>query len=207
MRTVAALYVDPRGPYPKLPAVECWDERRDARRYRGPHPVVAHPPCARWCKLAKFVEAAHGTPVGADGGTFGLALAAVRRFGGVLEHPAWSLAWDHFGLTHPLSYRWTRTREGEWVCSVAQAAWGHEARKQTWILLVGAEPPDDTRWEKPRGTKAMTYFSQRHPGDFNRSRSHAERMSSAAVHITPPAFAEWLVGMARRARGTVSSAA
>ena len=31
LRTVAALYVDPRGPYPKMLGVECWNEARDAR--------------------------------------------------------------------------------------------------------------------------------------------------------------------------------
>ena len=72
MTTVAALYVDPRGPYSAMPGVDCWDEARDARLYAGPHPVVAHPPCARWCRLAKFV--AHQTDgrlaIGDDDGCF-----------------------------------------------------------------------------------------------------------------------------------------
>ena len=47
IRTVAALYVEPDGPYSNLDGVEVWDEARDARTYAGPHPVVAHPPCAQ----------------------------------------------------------------------------------------------------------------------------------------------------------------
>ena len=42
---IAALYIDPRGPYPKMAEVDCWDETRDARLYDGPHAIVAHPPC------------------------------------------------------------------------------------------------------------------------------------------------------------------
>lgn len=39
--------------------------------------------------------------LGDDGGCFESALASVRRFGGVIEHPWGSLAWPHFGLTTP----------------------------------------------------------------------------------------------------------
>jgi hypothetical protein len=38
---VDALYVDPKGIYPRLLGPEhCWDEARDARTYAGPGPVV-----------------------------------------------------------------------------------------------------------------------------------------------------------------------
>jgi hypothetical protein len=200
-RTVAALFVDPSGPYPRLQGVECWDEQRDATTYPGPHPVVAHPPCARWCRLAKFVEARHGYRVGDDGGVFEKALALVRRGGGVLEHPAWSLAWPRFDLTRPPRAGWVRSLEGEWVCSVAQSAYEHPATKETWLLLVGAEPPKDTRWDKPRGTKLIGHFAQRHPGDFNDTgRGHEARMRDSETHLTPRPFAEFLVRLARSVR-------
>lgn len=195
---MAALYVDPRGPYPSMPDVECWDETRDARTYAGPHPVVAHPPCARWCRLAKFVEARHGYRVGDDGGLFAAALAQVRRYGGVLEHPAWSLAWSAFDLQPPATEGWAKTLTGEWVATVAQSAYGHDAKKLTWLLLVGAEPPRETRWGKPRGTRLIGHFAQRHTGDFNDTgRGHSARMPDGKTHLTPPAFAEFLVSIAR----------
>lgn len=79
MRPIAALFVDARGAYSKLPAVDPWPEIRDARLYAGTDPVVAHPPCVRWCRLAGLVEARWGYKRGDDGGCFGMALAAVRR--------------------------------------------------------------------------------------------------------------------------------
>lgn len=197
MITVAALYIDPRGPYPKMIGVECWDESRDARLYAGPHPIVAHPPCARWCRLAKFVESRHGYPVGDDGGCFAAALAAVRRWGGVLEHPAWSIAWHRHGLLRPPARGWTKSFDGEWVCEVAQSAYGHDATKLTWLLLVGGAPPDTTRWERPRGTKVIGHMTRRKDGTiFRRS---ADRINDARAIRTPAMFAEFLVDIARRA--------
>ena len=94
LRTVAALYVDPRGPYPSMPGVDCWDERRDARNYAGPHPVVAHPPCGPWSRLRFFCrhQARELAP---------LAVAQVRRWLGVLEHPMGSLLWREMALPLP----------------------------------------------------------------------------------------------------------
>lgn len=107
--TVAALYVDPAGPYPLM------------RGYTGPHPVVAHPPCGRWCRLAKFVERQYGHRVGDDGGCFAAALAAVRRWGGVLEHPAFTLAWRAHGLIAKRAIH-TPPAFAEYLVGIARAA-------------------------------------------------------------------------------------
>ena len=50
----AALYIDPaRGPYPALLDPDrCWGVDRDAKLYTGPGPVIAHPPCGPWGRLA-----------------------------------------------------------------------------------------------------------------------------------------------------------
>jgi len=45
---VAALFVETDGCYFGVPDIDPWDINRDARDYRGPWPVVAHPPCQRW---------------------------------------------------------------------------------------------------------------------------------------------------------------
>src|ERR1700730_1052110 len=91
----AALYIDPRGPYPALLGPDrCWDETRDARTYAGPWPVVAHPPCGPWGRL-KFLCTKQDASCGPA------AVEAVRRFGGVLEHPHGSQLWPFANLPEP----------------------------------------------------------------------------------------------------------
>lgn len=152
---IAALFVDERGPYAGLPDVDAWGITRDARLYAGPYPVVAHPPCARWCRLAKLVASQGGKAVGDDEGTFAAALASVRAWGGVLEHPAWSLAWGAHGLLAPPAFGWARTMDGEWVCEVSQAAYGHRAAKSTWLLYVGAPAPPPLLWSRPKASRVV----------------------------------------------------
>jgi hypothetical protein len=99
---IAALYVETGGSYSNLANVDPWDEPRDARRYAGPFPVVAHPPCQRWGKLwagqpLHIKRTGERKVKGDDGGCFAAALAAVRKWGGILEHPWGSHAWAHFG--------------------------------------------------------------------------------------------------------------
>lgn len=150
---IAALYVAPRGIYYGLPHVEPWGlPERDARLYPGPHPVVAHPPCARWCRLAGLVEARYPhLRRGEDDGCFEAALRSVRTWGGVLEHPAYTDAWPAFGLPAPRSHGWQGGLCGGWTAEVAQLHYGHRARKATWLYVYGvaAENLPELRWGLP----------------------------------------------------------
>ncbi len=198
MLTVAALYVETDGAYFGLEAVDPWDEERDARLYDGPHAVVAHPPCARWCKLAKFVEYAYpDKTVGEDDGCFESALAAVRLWGGVLEHPAWTLAWPAFGIPCPSRGGWIESlwNRGEWVTEVSQVAYGHAAQKRTWLLYVGPLPPG-LDWSEPPHTKVVGSTKRRGGGAMwaNPGLGH---MSKRERKATPPAFRDALIAMAR----------
>lgn len=150
--TVAALYVQAGGCYFGLDGVDPWDETRDARRYCGPHPIVAHPPCQRWGKMWRGqpgnIKRGKVEKLGDDGGCFAAALATVRRWGGVIEHPEHSKAWEWFGLSKP-------PRAGGWIpadlhggqtCRVEQGQYGHYCPKPTWLYACGVYPLPDLRW-------------------------------------------------------------
>ncbi len=164
---VAALFIENSGVYCDIPWVDPWDEERDARFYGGPWPVVAHPPCARWSTLAYVVEAQGGKAVAEDGGLFASALVSVERFGGILEHPANSVAWKAFGIAKPDQGFWTRTRKG-WTTQVSQAAYGHVARKLTWLYYVGKEPPK-LDWSIPHAIQKVTSKGGIKTGEMKKS--------------------------------------
>lgn len=146
---IAALYVAKGGAYFNMPGVDPWDEARDARQYAGPWPVIAHPPRQRWGKLwagqPLWIKRTGQRKVkGDDGGCFAAALSAVRKWGGVLEHPWGSYAWPHFNLnTPPREGRWiVADFYGGWTCCVEQGRYGHYARKPTLLYAVGCDLPD-----------------------------------------------------------------
>ena len=182
---IAALYVMADGIYSGRSDVACWYEARDARKYAGPWPVVAHPPCARW---GKYWSGGPSAPVrrllGDDAGCFSAALASVREFGGVLEHPAASRAWMKFSiLAPPSSGGWVvADGDGGWTCCIEQGNYGHQARKATWLYAVGVDLPS-LRWGMAKGgIKPL------------------EDMSRRQRNATPPEFAELLLSIARTAR-------
>lgn len=192
---IAALYVQTGGAYYGLHDVDPWDEARDARGYDGPWPVVAHPPCSRWCRLAGLVEARWGHKRGEDGGCFASALRAVRLWGGVLEHPAYSDAWAAFDLPRPRRQGgWQRGLCGGWSCHVEQGLYGHPARKATWLYMYGCEPPE-LRWGRATGLALVSWCSNRiNPGEVR------PRVGKAKASATPPEFRDVLLDMARKSK-------
>lgn len=186
---IAALYVDPKGTYAGLPGVDLWDEARDARLYRGPWPVVAHPPCDRWHQLSAVNHKRWGFRINDDDGCFAAALAAVRRWGGVLEHPAETRAFRFHGIPEPMRGGWQFTIDGDWVCEVDQAAYGHRARKRTWLLYHGPTQPIELKWVKARGSHQI--------GGFDRTLPELPKAERAA---TPEPFRDLLLSMARSVR-------
>lgn len=204
MPLLAALYVERDGIYYGLDNVDPWDEERDARHYTGPHPVVAHPPCQRWGRFWHGSTAKpHQYRLGEDGGCFAAALTSVRNYGGVLEHPAHSKAWDYFGLIKPKAGKgWTKADGfGGWTCQVEQGHYGHMSRKATWLYAVGTEL-SELDWSK--GEQRL------HPVALERyGYDKARRIGMMAMvggkdktrirNATPPAFRDVLLGIAATA--------
>lgn len=164
MIKVAAIFVQSDGCYSGLDYVDLWPESRDARRYSGPYPVVAHPPCQLWGAMANVNYSRwggeHNLP-GNDKGCFASALCAVRKYGGVLEHPAKTKAFAAHGLPAPSSSGWQKCIDGGWVCEVWQSAYGHKANKATWLYYFGSRPPENLSFNRPKGTHQIGFYDRR----------------------------------------------
>ena len=194
---VAALYVERDGVYWNLTGVDPWDEQRDARLYEGPYPVVAHPPCPKWSPLA-YINRRRipGYELGDDGGCFEAALNAVRTYGGVLEHPANTLAWKHFGLDRPERGIW-KGYFGSWVTEVDQGRYGHRARKRTWLYVCGGSVPPPLDWEVATSDAIVSGFTHQPKGGH--VACEHRRVRPAEASRTPIAFRDVLLDIARNA--------
>lgn len=200
---IAALYVQEGGCYYGLPDVDPWPEARDARLYGGPWPVVAHPPCERWGRYWSGGPSARVRRLkGDDGGCFSAALAAVRQWGGVLEHPADSHAWAAHGLVAPpRAGGWIAADLiGGWTCCIEQGWYGHRARKATWLYAYGVELVT-LRWGAAPG-EFLRLDDGYHTAD-ERRRAHStgvvQRLSKRQRAATPEPFRDVLISLAQSA--------
>lgn len=192
MIEVSALYVATNGCYFGLPGVDPWDKARDATKYRGHNPVVAHPDCSRWCQLAYINQKRYGHKVGDDGGQFQEALWAVRNYGGVLEHPAFSYAWPAHGLRRPTTGQWGAGDALGWVAQVSQGAYGHRARKLTWLYYIGPRP-FELDWSVPKPSAQVSFCK-------NHGNSPLPRLSKKEAKASPLAFRDMLLALARHSQ-------
>lgn len=186
---IAALYIDLKGPYPKMEGVDCWDETRDAKVYAGPNPVVAHPPCGPWGQMRRLCK-------GQDPTCGPAAVEAVRTWGGVLEHPRGSLLFKTCGLPLPgdAPDAW-----GGRTYSMEQVSWGHACRKPTWLYVVGV--PNDVVMAGMRTGGEPTHQIWGQRGSL-RHNPNLKGTWPGLRRRTPPAFAQWLVSLAKQARMT-----
>lgn len=191
--TIAALYVDERGPYMNRPDVDAWPKSRDAKLYRGPGPVVAHPDCGPWSKLRHMCKLQ-------DRNCGQRAIVQVWDFGGVLEHPAHSRLWDWGGLPKPGD---ATDHHGGRTYEVDQCDWGHKCRKPTWLYVVRVDQAYVMRkLLERRGTGTPTHCVCTGP-------RQAQRLPVATKlvkRLTPPSFAELLITFAKRAEPRRSEA-
>jgi len=176
---VAVLFARADSIYKSIPDVEVFDLARDARTFYGGRPVVAHPPCRAWGRLRTFAKPRPDEKMLAL-----FAVHAVRRNGGVLEHPAKSTLWAAAGLPLPGA----RDDFGGWTLGVHQSDFGHSAPKATWLYIVGVEPRD---------IPAL-------PFDLADPVGRVENMSKPDRERTPPAFASWLINLAARSSSRVA---
>jgi len=175
LRTIAALCVAANTPYRTMPGVECYDKRRDARSFNGGMPIICHPPCRAWSAFLR--HQAKPDPGESELGLF--CAERLRECGGVLEHPAYSRLFDAAKLPRPLE------RSSDlWTIAVWQSWWGYPMRKGTWLCFSRVDP---ARVEVP----------YRMLNDRGADRIIFKGMSRTQRAQTTPAFADWLVNLAR----------
>jgi len=179
---IAALYVRDDSIYKTMEGVDAWDKERDARNWPGGCPAVVHPPCRAWGQLRQFAKPEPGEKELAL-----LAVEQIRENGGVLEHPAGSTLWKAAGLPHP------GKSDGKGFTVVVDQNWfGHRARKRTRLYICGIEPTDLPEYP-------ITFDEPKAVVRPRKNGQGATIISKREREATPPAFARWLVEIARRA--------
>ena len=208
--SVAALYVQSDGCYAGSSDIDAWPEERDARKYSGPLPVVAHPPCQRWGRFW------HGSPskphqfrLGEDGGCFAAALTAVRNYGGVLEHPAGSCAWKYFGLSRPSGGKGWIVADvfGGWTCQIDQRHYGHAAPKPTWLYAVRTELPelDWTKSDRTPPQWMIDRYGEAKARKIGQVAMIGGKDKTKIRNATPCEFRDVLLGIASSAKARLPS--
>jgi hypothetical protein len=205
MQTVAVLFARADSVYKTLPDCDVWDIERDALRWPGGAPVVAHPPCRAWGRLSHMAKPRAGEKQLAI-----WAVGQVRRFGGVLEHPRGSRLWAEMNLPRPGQF----DSFGGFTIGISQHWWGHRAEKLTLLYVVGLDlsalPPIPLSLERP--THVIAQARQARP-DLGRGRlvkgmpKWRPEVSAAERERTPPQLAEWLCQVARLCARRVEVAA
>lgn len=165
MTPVPVLFTRKTSPYLAL-GCDCYDADRDALTWLGGRPAIYHPPCRSWGQLSHMAKPRPGERELAI-----WAMASVRKWGGVLEHPINSRLWSVSGC---LSWG-VRDAFGGVLVPLYQSSFGHRAPKATCLYMVVDHVPEIP---EPRPTVTTV-----------------ERMGRPEREATPFELAKWLVDL------------
>lgn len=198
---VAILFARHDSIYKTLPGCDVWDAKRNALNWPGGSPVIAHPPCRAWGQLRYFAR-----PLPGERELAIWAIEQVRKWGGVLEHPAKSQLWPFLNLPAPGK----RDIYGGWSLWISQWWFGHRADKPTMIYTVGCEPEHipPIPFKLGEATHVISSSSRQKTrsgtprGD--KLRGWKPPVTKAEREHTPLRLAEWLVEVARLTSKTIT---
>lgn len=179
---ISVLFARRNSIYKAIPGLDVWDIERNAENWPGGNPVIAHPPCRAWGILRHFSKHPPGEPDLAL-----QAVAHVRTWGGVLEHPEKSLLWKNAGL--PKQGEWDAF--GGWTLSLLQYWFGHRAEKGTWLYIVGINPGELPPIPFVLGEPEFVVATRK-------KKDKRKEISKAEREETPVEFALWLVDVAKK---------
>lgn len=198
---VAVLFARADSNYKRIAECDVWDLERDARKWSGCGPIIAHPPCRAWGRLRHFAK-----PRDDEKDLARFAVQKVRAYGGVLEHPESSQLWIDQGLPKPGQ---PADQYGGWTLPVEQFWWGHRAQKKTWLYIVGCAKSEIPAIPLVLGkSDCVIRLDKRRPdgshirkgdSDYRKALGPAER------EHTPPEFAAWLVALSIRCKAAATS--
>ena len=179
----AVLFARSDSVYKKIEGLDVYDIERDARSFCSSLPVIAHPPCRAWGRLRHFAK-----PRDDEKDLAFFAVEQIKKNGGVLEHPEFSTLWRAACLPLPGE----RDDLGGYTLPISQHWWGHRARKNTWLYILGVENRD-----LPDVPMVLGDASHVIRGGRDRKKpqvTHAER------EHTPIDLALWLVDLVQRVK-------
>lgn len=183
---VAALFVAEKGPYASDKRFDAWHIKRDARKFTGKQPCVCHPRCERFGRMARGSPGHQRFEIGDDDGDFEFCLGVIRANGGVTEGPEGSHAWRIYKLPIPPRKGWSPPDEfGGRSCRIDQGAYGHPAKKATWLYAVLPFFPE-LNWKRVWGRPYIG--GDGYHGKAERDRAKA---SSKGVRKMPQVPREW----------------
>ena len=118
---------------------DVYDADRDALTYDGNGPIVCHPPCRFWGRLAHMAGRSGkmtAEQIAKEKGLAPWSVDRIRRVGGILEHPSGSKLFNHLPAIGETDFY------GGFVIEIDQYDFGHVAHKKTRLYIVGVSPED-----------------------------------------------------------------